>query len=786
MDDRYSRNRYGSGTNVRRQQTGRDGVRASHDGEFELEQNPLYQGQDAANFSRNRYGRSSAANGRRASRSTGAARPSVKGASRHIPEYRADSPAGKASPSRKPAKASRTRAPKGAGKASDDPASEARSIKRPRTPTQETASGAASGKKKGRYIPALDGLRAFAVLAVIAYHMGFAWAPSGLLGVTVFFVLSGYLITSLLLIEWDNNGRIDLPQFWLRRVRRLFPAIVFVIMCSAALFTIFDHSLLTKLREDLAAALLWFTNWWYILRDVSYFEALGAPSPLTHFWSLAIEEQFYLVWPLILVGCHKLGLSRKAMGGGALALALLSALEMALLFSPDADPSRVYYGTDTRAFSLLIGAFMAFAWPSVRPGAQDGRALPQKARAILDGAGIAAFAGLVIMIAAVGDNSPFLYHGGLLLASVLTAVVIAALAHPESIFARIMAARPLVWIGVRSYGIYLWHYPLLLLMIPVGKVTDTPWFLYPIILAVIFACAAFSYRFVENPIRHGAIGRLAKQLREHRTTIPNWLRMHILPTAAAGALACVCIGGLIAVPDTSAIEGADLLTEDGPQVAGLDSLEGNDTADASDSPKLDVLLIGDSVSVRAIPYFQETFPYGAIDAQINRWFGTGIEVFQGYLDQDVVGNVVVFALGTNGPVSDEEFDMLMDLAGPDRQVFFVNTRSPQSWVLESNDALQRGAERHPNAHVIDWYNISYGRGELFDGDGTHLSEEGARFYISMIDDAIAPYLPEHAEGDQRVDLAGIGLGGEQAQQDGSGQTDPDQAEAAQTMGELGA
>ena len=769
MDNRYSRDRYGSGANAQERQMGPDGALASRNGEFEFESNPLYRGRDAADYSRDRYGRNGNADGERALRGAGSARPSVKGASRHVPEYRADSPVEGASRSRKPAKASRMHAPDGAKRAQNSPAPKARPAKHPESPAQKKEPKAAS-EKKGRYIPALDGLRAFAVLAVIAYHMGFAWAPSGLLGVTVFFVLSGYLITSLLLIEWDNNGRIDLPQFWLRRVRRLFPAIVFVIMCSAALFTIFDHSLLTKLREDLVAALLWFTNWWYILRDVSYFEALGAPSPLTHFWSLAIEEQFYLVWPLILVGCHKLGLSRKAMGSGALALALLSALEMALLFSPDTDPSRVYYGTDTRAFSLLIG----------------GRALPQRARIALDGAGIAAFAGLIIMIVAVGDNSPFLYHGGLLLASVLTAVVIAALAHPESAFARIMAAKPLVWIGVRSYGIYLWHYPLLLLMIPVSKVTDTPWYVYPIVLAVIFACAAFSYRFVENPIRHGAIGRFARQLRENRATVPGWLRMHILPTAAAGVLACVCIGGLIAVPDTSAIEGADLLTEEGPQVAGLDSLENGDAADASETPKLDVLLIGDSVSVRAIPYFQETFPYGAIDAQINRWFGTGIEVFQGYLDQDVVGDVVVFALGTNGPVSDEEFDELMELAGPDRQVFFVNTRSPQSWVLESNDALQRGADRHPNAHVIDWYNTSYGRGELFDGDGTHLSEEGAQFYISMIDDAIAPYLPEHAEGDQKVDLAGTGLGGEQAQQDGSGQTDPDQAEAAQTMGELGA
>ena len=213
---------------------------------------------------------------------------------------------------------------------------------------------------KSRYIPALDGLRAFAVLAVIAYHMRMPWAPGGLLGVTVFFVLSGYLITSLLLIEHDESGTIDLPRFWLRRVRRLVPAIVLVVVCTAVLCTLFNHALLTKMRPDVLPSLLFFNNWWQIFHDVSYFEALGAPSPLAHFWSLAIEEQFYLVWPVALLAALKLGARKGTVRNVVLVLAALSALEMALLFDPAADPSRVYYGTDTRAFSLLIGAWLAF------------------------------------------------------------------------------------------------------------------------------------------------------------------------------------------------------------------------------------------------------------------------------------------------------------------------------------------------------------------------------------------------------------------------------------------
>ena len=383
---------------------------------------------------------------------------------------------------------------------------------------------------KSRYIPALDGLRAFAVLAVIAYHLGMQWAPGGLLGVTVFFVLSGYLITSLLLIEWDNTETINLPQFWLRRVRRLMPAIVLIIVCTAALCALFDHSLLTKLRDDMWAALLWVTNWWYIFQDASYFDALGAPSPLTHFWSLAIEEQFYLVWPVVLLVAHKTGVKRTTMRNATLIVALLSALEMALLYNPLDDPSRVYYGTDTRAFSLLIGAWLAFVWPSHMLGAQKSVHLTKQVRNVLDGVGIVALVALLGLIVFVDGFSPFLYRGGILLASVLTAVVIAVMVHPASLLGRFAGTKPLVWIGLRSYGIYLWHYPLFLLMNPRNFTGETPWWMYLVQVAVVFACAAFSYRFVENPLRKGAIGAFVKGVRSKEIDPPAWLKHHVVPS----------------------------------------------------------------------------------------------------------------------------------------------------------------------------------------------------------------------------------------------------------------
>lgn len=599
---------------------------------------------------------------------------------------------------------------------------------------------------KSRYIPALDGLRAFAVLAVIAYHLGMQWAPGGLLGVTVFFVLSGYLITSLLLIEWDNTETINLPQFWLRRVRRLMPAIVLIIVCTAALCALFDHSLLTKLRDDMWAALLWVTNWWYIFQDASYFDALGAPSPLTHFWSLAIEEQFYLVWPVVLLVAHKTGVKRTTMRNATLIVALLSALEMALLYNPLDDPSRVYYGTDTRAFSLLIGAWLAFVWPSHMLGAQKSVHLTKQVRNVLDGVGIVVLVALLGLIVFVDGFSPFLYRGGILLASVLTAVVIAVMVHPASLLGRFAGTKPLVWIGLRSYGIYLWHYPLFLLMNPRNFTGETPWWMYLVQVAVVFACAAFSYRFVENPLRKGAIGAFVKGVRSKEIDPPAWLKHHVVPVLAGSAVTIVAVIGLIVVPPTSAIGAADLLKDEQAHTSQMPELPVDDAA--AESPKLDVLMIGDSVSVRAIPQFEETFPYGAIDAAVNRQLYAGQETFDYYNDQDIVGGVVVFALGTNGAATDEQIDELVAAAGPGRQVFFVNTRSPQSWVGQTNGAMFDAVDRHDNVHVIDWYTASAGHDEYFDGDGTHLTEEGARAYIGLVHDAVAPLLPVHAESDE--------------------------------------
>ena len=403
-----------------------------------------------------------------------------------------------------------------------------------------------------RYIPALDGLRAFAVLAVIAYHMSIGWAPGGLMGVTVFFVISGYLINGLLVSEHRRTGRISLSQFWLRRVRRIVPAVLLAVAGTVALSALISPPLLDKARPDILPSLLFYNNWWQIFHEVSYFEAAGAPSPLTHFWSLAIEEQFYIVWPLLLIAMFRFKLKKKPMAAIILVLAIASGIEMALMYSPATDPSRVYYGTDTRAMSLLVGVWLSLMWPSAAFGR---RSRTQRSRTTWIGfniAGIAAFAGIIAIVVLTSGFSPFPYRGGIALVSILSAVLIAVLVVPDTWVARFLQLSPFVWIGKRSYGMYLWHFPIILLTSRVGSTIEVPWWIRLSQLIVIFAVAELSYRFVEEPIRKGAIGNWLRNRKGNRNTPATSARLRVAATTVVVCgLFVSAIAGVVLVKPAS-------------------------------------------------------------------------------------------------------------------------------------------------------------------------------------------------------------------------------------------
>ncbi|WP_318503312.1 acyltransferase [Bacillus sp. T3] len=357
--------------------------------------------------------------------------------------------------------------------------------------------------QRRHYIDGLDGLRTLAVAVVMIYHLHYGWAPGGLLGVGIFFVLSGYLITGILLRQWNENHQLDFKGFWIRRAKRLLPALFTVLIAVSVWSYFFNQDQLPLIRKDSLAAVFYVSNWWYIFHDVSYFQSFSQRSPFEHLWSLAVEEQFYIFFPLLLwVGLRWMSNSKWLLGL-SLGLAVVSASLMAWLFEPGIDPSRVYFGTDTRSFALLIGCALAILHQSHALK----EPISKTKRWLMDALGMVCLIILLGFIFGVSEYNVFLFRGGLVLLSIISAILIAVIVQPTSMLGSFFAWKPLKWLGERSYGIYLWHFPVIILSNPISNVAGIQWLRIILQIFITIVLATVSYRWIENPIRYGTISR---------------------------------------------------------------------------------------------------------------------------------------------------------------------------------------------------------------------------------------------------------------------------------------
>ena len=621
--------------------------------------------------------------------------------------------------------------------------------------------------KKRRYITGLDGIRAIAVIMVLAYHLKLALFKSGFLGVTVFFVLSGYLITGILISEVEEEGTIDLKNFWLRRIRRLVPAVMSMAVVIIFVSAVVNRVIFTKGCKDFLASVLGFNNWWQIFNKVSYFEAAGVPSPFTHCWSLAIETQFYLIYPLILLGIYKLAKSRGEgrakrgllFAGVTLLLALISIILMIVLFDPQQDASRVYYGTDTRAFSLLFGALLAILW--------EYRMVPRRLSASVNMVlGSVSFAVLLVMTIAINGSSNFWYRGGQFFGTILTVLMVYAVSGRKTWLSRFLSNPVLKWIGDRSYSIYLWHYPIILL---ISKGIKASWWITLIEIVLSVVLAELSYRFIETPIRHGIIGeylnilRSRPKSRQEKKRQLQVARRSLKVMAGTFVLTVSLILCMVFVPKKNALDTLQKretkaketgkMTEEQLAKQKANGSESEDTICTTDLTDdeilegLNLLLIGDSIAVDVTDDFYEMFPNSVSDTKIGRITSLGKQVLDSYIDEKKwEGEGVIFASLSNSPINGELED-IREKIGKDMPLFLTTVRIPHdTFEEESNSKIKKFVEENDHTYLIDWYAASEGHDEYFDADDTHLLPAGAKAYAKCIKEAVlAAYKKENIE-----------------------------------------
>lgn len=642
-------------------------------------------------------------------------------------------------------------------------------------PSTDGNSRHAAPRGGSRRIGGLDGLRVIAILGIVLYHANPTWIPGGFFGVTVFFVITGYLFTLSVQREIARTGSLGYGRLVLKRAVRLWPTMLAVIGVTIILSALRAPYLLPKVQSDAIPALLFFENIFYIVRQVSYFAAAGAPSPLTHFWYLGVVMQFYIVWPLAVLLLSRLVPERLHACIAVCVLILASSVAMWVQFDPTADTARIYYGPDTRAAELLVGALLAIATggrglrlerlvPALRQ-----RGVPVVAYDVIAAVSLVV---IVAMMFAFNGYSHFVYRGGILIAAILTALLVGCIARPNhTIIGRILGVPALAEAGKRGYALYLWHYPLLIILNPAASTTPLPWWGWVLEFALIAVLSELSYQFLEKapaqplPAVPAFVGldKASSQRGVSHSRLTHGFLAQPLPRLVMEGVGVVAVLVLMLVPLNAETANTPQAMATGQesaltaQAASLDSYDDSGTyfagtafdgafssinnvsydVDAeTGATDAKVILIGDSVPAGAINQFQTIFPNGYIDAVVGRQIYDGPEAYA----QDVAaghdGDIVVWSLGDNGVATDDQVKALIEAVDPGKRVYLVTARVPLALQDINNDLFKQVAEEYDNCEVIDWYAQSAGHDEYFWDDGTHLRPEGADAYVLMLRAAI--------------------------------------------------
>ncbi len=573
-----------------------------------------------------------------------------------------------------------------------------------------------------RYIHSVDGLRAVAVVAVLLYHLGIDWIPGGFLGVDLFFVISGYVITGLILDSIARSGTLDLRAFYLSRIRRLLPALVAMLVFTTLFIGVYAPETVRRFIADIPFVLTGSMNWALVSRQQDYFEAIGRPPLLQHTWSLAVEAQFYFIWPLVLLFILKY-FGKKNIPYAALGIALASGIALfaysVRMDTQESAISHVYFGTDTHSIGLFLGSALAVSWQPQNLT----REITKRAQDFIDLIGVVGLLGLLSTFLFINESDPTLYRIAFPLSALFGCATLISVVHPASRFAPILSTRPLIWIGERSYGIYLWHWIVFQLTRPSIDLVGDDWALYALRVLIVFALADISLRYIEIPVRRGYFELWFRGMK-YRTKA---VRLRQKLSTVAAVLLTFAATSLVSI---NAMERADLIAAQEKQAAE-DATEGgvNQVITSADTPGLWVT--GDSVILGIRNVLAQYERIELINARVGRQIGELIEVAK--TDQQFVGqSPVILNLGNNNRLVEDDVVALMEIVKNQPKIIVVNTAVPRSWKDLNNELIQKVVAQYPNTILINWDQISSNHPDYFASDGVHLNPAGVNAYVSAI------------------------------------------------------